>query len=600
MSIGKSVFSLFKRTMRGLGGLWQGSTRAILNLRRRIFRKRLDAYVIFTLDHEIAERNPSEPWWYDLIPGRKPPLSLESLHDALHRTATDPMVKGILLLVKNPSLSLAQAQSLTALLARFREWDATQNPESPRKEIIVHLEQITMPAYVAACAADRILVTPLTTWDVLGLRSTPTFLKETLAKLGIEMDVIQIAPWKSALDSLTHTEMSPEYAEQINWLLDSWYADITQAVAEGRGQSIDTVKMLIDGAPWDAEQALAHGLIDGIAYEDELPILLGTEDEPAQLKRYAKIRGLLLRQPRSAPSHAVGVISMQGTIMPGESQSQPIDLPIFGRQTLGSSTAQQQIRAARQDDSLAAVVIHVDSPGGSALASDLIWRELQLLCKEKPVVIYMGNVAASGGYYIAMGAQQIIAQSASLTGSIGVVTGKPVTTSTYAKVGATRAVIQRGSHAGLYADDHRWAGSEREKIEEGVQYTYELFKNRVADGRNLPYATLDAIANGRVWTGVQAKEHGLIDSLGDFQLALAKACELAELPTDGTVRTRTITAPKQTLLAEPITAAQQALGLDKIQQLGHLADVALTQRWQTILSRERYWLLADGLPRIKM
>ncbi|MCB0063264.1 MAG: signal peptide peptidase SppA, partial [Caldilineaceae bacterium] len=363
--------------------------------------------------------------------------------------------------------------------------------------------------------------------------------------------------------------------------------------------SVEEVATLINGAPWDAEQALAHGLVDNIAYEDELPTLLGTEETPAQLQPYDKVRGLLLRRPRSTPAQSIGVLSLQGSIMPGESQSQPFELPILGRQTLGSSTAQQQIRAARHDESLAAVVVYVDSPGGSALASDLIWRELRLLQREKPVVVYMGNVAASGGYYIAMGAQQIIAQRATLTGSIGVITGKAVTAGTYAKLDANRQVIQRGTHAGLYADDHHWTGSEREKVEESVVYVYEVFKSRVADGRNLPYPTLDAIANGRVWTGAQALEHGLVDELGDFQRAVEHACTLAELPTDGTVQTQAISTPKRSLLAEPIMAVQQAFGLDKVQQWNQFANLVVTEQWQTLFHGERFWFLVDGLPRIK-
>ncbi|MEZ4673624.1 MAG: signal peptide peptidase SppA [Caldilineaceae bacterium] len=590
---------LLQSSLQALGRLWQRLICALFNLRRRLLRKRLDGFVVFTLDRELEERDPEQPWWYQYLPGYKPPQTLEALNSALRRVAADPAVKGILFLVKTPALSLAQAQSLARLVDRFREWDRAQNHAQPPKTITFHLEQISTPTYIAACAADRIFITPLTGWEVLGLRATPTFLKNTLAKLGVEMDVVQIAPWKSALDSLARTEMSPEFAEQFNWLFDSWYDDIVQAIAKGRGNTVDEVKAIIDQAPLDATQALAHGLVEGIAYEDELPSLLGTGAAPAQLRPYQKLRGLLLRRPQAAPAKAVGVITMQGSIMPGESRSQPIELPILGKQTLGSSTAQQQIRAVRQDESLAAVVIYVDSPGGSALASDLIWRELQLLQQEKPVVVYMGNVAASGGYYIAMGAQHVVAQPATLTGSIGVITGKAVTSGTYAKLAANREVIQRGAHAGLYADDQHWLGSERAKIEEGILYVYELFKTRVAEGRKVPYATLDAIANGRVWTGTQALAHGLVDELGDFQLAVDQACMLAALPTDGSVQLHAISAPKQKLLAEPISALQEAMGLTAVHRLGHLADLILADRWQTLFTRERYWLLVHELPRIK-
>jgi protease-4 len=599
MAIGKTTHRIISQLGRAIGHLWQQVRCGMLNLRRRFFRKRLESYVVFTLDREIAERDPQTPWWYQFIPGRKPPLTLEALSVALQRIAADPAIKGVLFLAKSPPLSLAQAQSIALLLTRFRAWDAQQNPNSPRKELIFHLEQCSTALYVAACVADRLFLTPLTSWEVLGLRTTPIFLKDTLAKLGIEMDVVQIAPWKSALDTFAQAEMSPEYAAQLNWLLESWYSDIVEAIARGRNQTSEAVKALIDGAPWDAQQAQTHHLIDGIAYEDELPTLLGSGTNAATLQPYANIRRFLLQRPHAIPAKRIGVISLLGAIMPGESQSQPVELPILGKQTLGSTTAQQQIRAARADDGLAAVVLHIDSPGGSALASDLIWRELQLLQQEKPVVAYMGDVAASGGYYIALGAQQIIAQRATLTGSIGVITGKAVTTGALAKIGANRAEIQRGTHAGLYADDHHWAGSERTKIEESVHYIYETFKQRVADGRHLPYEPLDEIANGRVWTGAQAQANGLVDTLGDFTCAVEKACELAALPTDGRVQIQPISTPKQSVLATPLAALQQALGVQNTLQLGEFAMLRLMTEWQVHFSKERFWLIATRLPRLK-
>lgn len=598
-TISKGMGRILRQGSRSIGHLWQQLICAILNTRRRFFRKRLESYVGFTLDREFEERDPQSPWWVQLIPKHKPPLTLEGLTAALKQIAADPAIKGVVFFTKSPSLTLAQAQSITLLLSRFRLWDREHNANSPRKEIIFHMEQCTTALYVAASTADRIFVTPLTGWEVLGLRTTPTFLKDTLAKLGIEMDVVQIAPWKSALDTFTRSDMSPEYAEQLHWLLESWYTDIVEAIAAGRNQAIEQVKQLIDGAPWDAEQAQAHNLIDGIAYEDELPSRIGTTAQPAMFQQYEKVYRFLLRRPRPASAKRIGVISMVGSIMPGESQTQPIELPILGKQTLGSITAQQQIRAASEDESLAAVILHIDSPGGSALASDLIWRELQLLQQKKPVVAYMGNVAASGGYYIALGAHQIIAQPATLTGSIGVITGKAVTAGAFAKAGAHRTEVQRGTHAGLYADDHHWSGGERIKIEEGVHYIYEVFKRRVTQGRNLPFDTLDAIANGRVWTGKQAKALGLVDQLGDFPHAIEKACALAGLPTDGRVQIEALSTPKQQLFATPLDTLSKAMGLQKVQSLGAVVNLLLSTEWQTRIGAERFWLIVDGLPRLK-
>ena len=223
--------------------------------------------------------------------------------------------------------------------------------------------------------------------------------------------------------------------------------------------------------------------------------------------------------------------------MTGPSRTSPVPLPLFGDETLGSTTAQQMIRRAAKDDSLAAVVVHVDSPGGSALASDLIWRELAQLDRKKPVVIYMGDVAASGGYYIAAPGRKIVAQGATLTGSIGVIMAKPVAAGAYAKLDAGWDTVQRGRNADLYSSLSAWEGDQRGVVERNLQHVYDEFKQRVAEGRHMDAEQLDTLAGGRVWTGEQALANGLVDQLGDFDVALEAACTAAGLPTDGSVET---------------------------------------------------------------
>ncbi|MCE7986730.1 MAG: signal peptide peptidase SppA [Caldilinea sp. CFX5] len=586
---------------RGIALGWQRLLCALANRQRWLRRKQLPDYVLFVLDQELLEREPHTPWWQEYIPGRKAPLTLEFLTAALERIAGDPTVKGVILLGKSPTLSLAQAQSLALLFQRFRQWDQAQRTDStaPAKRVIFHLEQVTTPLYVAACAADQIYVTPLTTWDVLGLRTAPTFFRQTLDKLGIVMDVVRVSPWKSAVDQFSLDAMSPEQQEQLSWLLDSWYSDIVAAIHTGRRLPAEAVRTIIDGAPWSASEAQEQGLIDGIAYEDELPPLLGSAVQPAKLQFYAKARKLLWRRPRLYHAKQVGVISLCGAIQSGESQSRPVPLPILGKESLGSATAQQQIRHARQKEEIAAVVVHVDSPGGSALASDLIWRELYLLNQEKPVIIYMGDVAASGGYYIAAPGRKVVAQRATLTGSIGVIIAKAVTAGAYAKIAANRQSIQRGANADLYDDQHAWVGDQRAKVEASVFQVYNTFKERVATGRKLVYDSLDAIANGRVWTGSQALAHGLVDELGDFQHAVTVACHLAELPTDGTVRLQRITAEKEKLLAQPLAAVSTALGLPLLRQTGAFVTQVMTDDANTFLHQDHHWLLAEGLPKIR-
>jgi protease-4 len=417
-----------------------------------------------------------------------------------------------------------------------------------------------------AAAADYAVAPPLAEWDVKGLAVQPTYFKQTLARFGVEVDVVRVAPWKTALDSFMHERMSDEERAQYEWLLSSLYGSLVDAIAAGRKLPPETVRDLIDQAPLTAEAARAAGLFDAVAYEDELPVLLGhlhapAATDPAKLKRYRQVKGLLLRRARRQAPAAVGVISLRGSITTGPSRSSPVPLPLFGDETLGSSTAQQLIRNAAKDESLAAVVVHVDSPGGSALASDLMWRELAQLNRRKPLIVYMGDVAASGGYYIAAPGRKIVAQRATMTGSIGVIMAKAVTAGAYEKLGVGWDTVQRGQNADLYSGAVPWQGEQRAVVERNLQHVYTEFKQRVAEGRGIPLEKLDDLAGGRVWTGEQALAHGLVDILGDFDVAVETACAAAALPTDGSVQVVDISEPGRPLLAEPIKAVEAVLGL---------------------------------------
>ena len=547
---------------RGAGALdfaWQYLACGVLNLRRRLFKRRLPDYVVIELDTDILEREPEVPWYYTFLPIYDPPLSLEFIGDALRRVAADPDVKGVTFLFKGATLSLAQAQSLSGLYERFRAWDRAFHASTPGftpKRIVVYMEEVTAATFVAACGADRITLPPLAEWDVTGLLATPTFFKDLLTRLGLEFEVVRVAPWKTAADSLLYDGLTDAARDQYNWLFDSLFGTIVKAIAQGRNLSEQTVRDLVDQAPLPATVAQKAGLVDQVAYEDELPAWLGQAEQPARCKAYARVRGLLRRQPQHSAAFDIGVISLRGAIMPGDSRSFPIPLPIIGDETLGSNTAQQMIRRARQDDSLGAVILHVDSPGGSALASDLIWRELVLLGMEKPLIVYMGDVAASGGYYIAAASCKIVAQPATITGSIGVIMTKPVMTGAFDKFGVGWDTVQRGAHADLYSSLAPWDGDARHTVEESLDHYYREFKQRVADGRHLPLDTLDDLAGGRVWTGEQALARGLVDHLGDFATAVELACVEAGLPTDGRVRVVPISPPGRWLMAEAASAVE--------------------------------------------
>lgn len=593
----------FSRLFEWIGQGWQRVICAVFNLRRRLLRRRRPDYIVFTLDGELAERTSPQPWIYRQLPMFQPPASMDSLSEALRHIAQDPDVRGVVFLVKGlgPALTLPQAQSLTRIFERFRAWDRTENGDRPgyrAKEVVVFIEQTSNALCALGSAADRLILPPQCDWNATGLLSEPSYLADALSHLGVDFDVVKIAPWKTAFDRFSRSSMSEAETDQLNWLLDGLYADLVNAIARGRNLPEDEVKRLIDNAPQTADSALAAKLVDALGYEDELPGILSVEeiaeetgdpyDRESRFATYRQAKRHLLRRPRQKTAGRIGVLSLTGTIMPGKSRRFPIELPLLGDSTIGSTTVQQEVRAALKDDSLDAVVLHVDSGGGSALASDLMWRELSLLASKKPLVVYMGNVAASGGYYIATPAQHIVAQSATMTGSIGVIIAKLVTGDAYEKARVTRYSINRGDNADLLSDQTHWRESQRNLIEVQIGYSYQTFKKRVADGRNLPFDELDAICSGKVWTGAQALENGLIDEIGDFRAAVDAAAQLADLPKDGRIDVVDIQANRPLL---PVTQRQ-------LQDAQELARLVLRRDWQALFGSERVWFMADGLPKI--
>jgi protease-4 len=597
--LGKALSNIFNFIGQG----WQRLICAIFNLRRGWMRRRRPDYIVFTLDGELTERTQPQPWIYRQLPMFQPPASMDSLSEALRHIAQDPDVRGVVFLVKGlgPALTLPQAQSLTRIFERFRAWDRTENGDRPgyrAKEVVVFIEQTSNALCALGSAADRLILPPQCDWNATGLLSEPSYLADALSHLGVDFDVVKIAPWKTAFDRFSRSSMSEAETDQLNWLLDGLYADLVNAIARGRNLPEDEVKRLIDNAPQTADSALAAKLVDALGYEDELPGILSVEeiaeetgdpyDRESRFATYRQAKRHLLRRPRQKTAGRIGVLSLTGTIMPGKSRRFPIELPLLGDSTIGSTTVQQEVRAALKDDSLDAVVLHVDSGGGSAAASDLMWRELSLLASKKPLVVYMGNVAASGGYYIATPAQRIVAQSATMTGSIGVIIAKLVTGDAYEKARVTRYSINRGDNADLLSDQTHWRESQRNLIEVQIGYSYQTFKKRVADGRNLPFDELDAICSGKVWTGAQALENGLIDEIGDFRAAVDAAAQLADLPKDGHIDVVDIQANRPLL---PVTQRQ-------LQDAQELARLVLRRDWKALFGSERVWFMADGLPKI--
>jgi protease-4 len=399
---------------------------------------------------------------------------------------------------------------------------------SSGKPIVAYLEQGGEQEFFLASAADRIYLMPTASLDLTGIASYELFMRGMLDKIGAYPDVLHVGEFKTAGNTFTEHTFTPAHREMAESLNTDLYEQLVRGLAEGRKKSEGEMRALIDHGPYLPEDAIRAGLIDDVAYEDEL-------DDKTQLTtgtaRYLTGDHYRRISPASLglnQGQRIAVIYAVGMITTGESSED-------ATQTVGSDTIVAQLRRVRADDSIKAVVLRIDSPGGSAIASDVMWREIMLTRAVKPVVASMSDVAASGGYYIAMPAHEIVAQPATLTGSIGVVMVKFVLKGTLDKVGLNMEGVTRGRYADLYSPVRPFSPEERQKIESLMSATYEAFVEKAAAGRKTTPEKIDAIAQGRVWTGKQAKDLGLVDSLGGLQHALRAAKRRANIDENAEV-----------------------------------------------------------------
>ncbi len=554
---------LLRAPIRALRAIGVGLSIVRVRFRNRIRKwrgQRID-YIILPVGGLLPERAaPRRGFIERRLPFPPPAESMQQLNSRLQHIADADNVEGVLFIFRGFQAGLATLQNFRLSILRLRE---------AGKKVVVYTPYLDAKHYYAAAAADRIIVPPGTQFDVLGLHAEVLFLKDALQQIGVQMDVVQISPYKTAFDMFQHADMTPEYREQLEWLLDDQFDMITADLADGRSLSQDKMKALIDEAPFFARTAQAKGLIDDVAYEDELSYLLATgetqskkktdddfdEDTHAQVretgsngaqseKSEASPKALLRTWPQSRKAltekyhkrtrQFIGVVSLEGMIVMGPSRRSPFDIPIpfAGGATAGEQTLAGILRKAEQLDNMAALIFYVDSGGGSALASELISRQIERISEKKPVLVYMGNVAASGGYFVSAKSQFIMSQRATMTGSIGVIMARADSHALYEKVKVKRVTIQRGKRATLYSDQLSMSEEERQIFWDSISHTYEDFKHVVAAGRDLPYEELDSICQGRVWTGRQAEGHKLVDGHGDFIDAIEKAAALADMQYD--------------------------------------------------------------------
>lgn len=529
---------------------WRAIGVDIRNGIRRMRKARLD-YVVLPVGGSLPERDGMPRGFFERrLPLPPQPMSMQQLNARLSAVIDAENARGVVFVFTGFSAGLATLQNFRSAVARLR---------AAGKEAIVYTPHLDLAHYYAATAAEHIVAPPGARFEVLGLYTEVTFLKDALARAGLEADVVQISPYKTAFDRFSRADITPENREQLEWLLDDQYDMLTAHMAAGRGLSQDEMRALIDRAPYSVEKAQTLGLVDHVAYDDELRHWLGgrlksavsrpdveasgkreagsdsaDRKDAARLKTWKEARRILIQRPRRRARQFIGVISLEGLIAMGTSRKPPVKLPIplIGGDAAGEQTLVGLLRRAEKLPNMAALVLHVDSGGGSALASDLIARQIELLSNKKPVVVYMGNVAASGGYYVAAPARYIMSQEATLTGSIGVIMARLNSEGFYERLSANRVSLERGEHAGLYRDARPWTDTEREIFQQTVLDIYDQFRNVVVTHRGLTPKEVDEVGLGRVWTGRQALARRLVDGHGDFRDAIKKAAELAALPTD--------------------------------------------------------------------
>ncbi|HJT67115.1 MAG TPA: signal peptide peptidase SppA [Pyrinomonadaceae bacterium] len=477
-----------------------------------------------------------------------PDQSLTGLVMQFKKAKVDNRIKAILLDIDTSGVGWGKAEEIRDAITDFR---------SSGKPVYAYIEFGLNKEYYIATACDKIIVPPPGELFINGLAADVMFFRGSLDKLGVYPDIYQIGKYKSAGDMFTQKQMTDAHREYINSMLDDLFNRYVNTIAQARHKSSDDVRKLIDDAPYSAAQAKQAGLIDDTMYHDgveqQLKKLLGYKDSDT----FTPVRGSDYRDvaPESLglnKGERVAVIYATGDIGSGSSQNSP-----SGDQSIGSDTLAKALTDAAGDKTIKAIVLRIDSPGGSGLASDIIWHAVEAANQKKPVVVSMSDVAASGGYYISASAAKIVAQPSTITGSIGVVAGKPVVRGFYDWLGISNEYVLRGKNAGMFRETEKFSDDERAKFEQWIKDTYyNDFVPKVAKGRKKDPQFIDSVGQGRVWTGAQAKDRSLVDEFGGLDKAIEVAKQLANIPANKGVE-RVILPYPQTFLQQLLSGSNE-------------------------------------------
>ncbi len=477
------------------------------------------------LGPDMAEEDPRSS--FERALGR-PSLTLRDTVRVLRHAGDDRRVEAVVVELRGFGGGWAMAQELRAELVRLRDGG---------KPLFAYLEMGESLDYYLASAAERVVLPPSGALMVTGLLADVPFYRGTLSKIGVEADLEHIGAYKSASDVWTRESMSDAQREATNTILDGIYDAVLSDVAKSRSLDRSAVGRAVDEGFLTAPRARELGLVDDLSYRDELLEQIEKRLGHGASRIRATVYAESVPEPRGGAK--IGLVYVTGTIVSGRSSVDPL-----AGSTAGSETIAEALRKVREDSAIRAVVLRVDSPGGSGLASDVIWREVELTRDKKPVVVSMGDVAASGGYYVSMGADAIVAQPSTLTGSIGVISGKFALRGLYDWAGLHREQIKRGANADLFTDYQTFTDAQRALIRGQMEAFYRDFLRKAAAGRKTTDAEIDAVGQGRVWTGAQARDRKLVDELGGLDRAVEIAKDKAGIPQGRGVRIEVYPRPK--------------------------------------------------------
>ena len=517
---------------------------------QRLIRK--GSVVVLRLDGPLVEMTDRRPFWRRMSSRA---TSLARVRELIALVTHDAKVQGLLVEIRSLQSGAATATSLRQMLLALK---------TSGKALFVYLPMgAGSREMLIASAADKIVVGPASSITPLGFAVESRYFRRVLDRVGVLPEIFARGEFKTAGESLARDSMSAEQREQLGAILDVIDAELVSALGEGRRRTAEEVRALVDEGPYRAPEAVARGLSDAVGYDDEIPKLLAPDGAaPARLVPAGSYLGVRRSAPRRP---GIGVIRLQGPIV----SRAPL--------TIGRMAESEQLigalRVARQSKAVRGVVLLIDSPGGSVLASDRIYHEVVRLAEKKPVVAYFANVAASGGYYVAAGAHAIVAQPTTITGSIGVVATHLVLGPMLAKLGIVTELVKRGARADMYSPSRPLDDGERAAMTREIDGYYQDFVAIVARGRGRPAEEIEKLARGRVYSGAEAHRLGLVDHLGGFDTAIdvvrERLGETRELAAT-LIKPPRIT-PKPPELPRPFVLALEAARLDRLRELGALA-----------------------------